>query len=69
METRYYIIHPNGRQRILADDDQEAMEKFLSHWSQKARWSMDNPSFQLLKETKEVLLERVKFSEGIWGTS
>jgi hypothetical protein len=34
----YYIIHPNGREKLKATDAIAAMAEFKKHWTAKADW-------------------------------
>lgn len=38
MMNRYYIIHPNGRQKLNATDRVAARKEFDNHWTAKATW-------------------------------
>lgn len=58
MDVRYYIKHPNGRERIAAWSDTEAVVEFEEHWSATANWVADKKelSRELVKETRETLV-------------
>jgi len=61
METNYYIITPQGRQKLHScTSDAEAFERFESHWANqfKINWVAKRPKLKLVKETKEVLLTK-----------
>lgn len=53
-DTRYYIKHPNGRERIEAKDDRNAMSVFKRHWTASAAWNCDGKR-ELVKETREII--------------
>jgi hypothetical protein len=52
MDIRYYIKHPNGRTKLPAETDEEAIAEFNSHWTASAHWSV-NGKRVLIKETRE----------------
>jgi hypothetical protein len=58
-DVRYYIKHPNGRERIQAASDAEARRSFKTHWTAVADW-YGTGTRVLMKETRAVLV-----SEGV----
>lgn len=59
----YYIIHPNGREKLRATTDWEATVEFSEHWSSKADWLKGKKPLvrRLMKTTTiEILSEPIK---------
>lgn len=52
--VRYYLIYPNGRLRIEATNDVDAIAAFRNHWSATATYTLP-PKRKLIKETREEL--------------
>lgn len=51
--TDYYIIHPNGREKLKASDREEAFKEFDNHWTAKADWAKGKkPLLRRLIETR-----------------
>lgn len=63
--VRYYMIYPNGRMRLNAKTDNEAIDLFNKHWSaKKVSWDINNKKRcrRLIKETQEQI-----FFDPLWG--
>ena len=56
--AKYYIIHPNGRDKLNASTDEKAVKAFNTHYAMRARWTSANPVAKLIKQ-EEVLLGQV----------
>lgn len=58
-DIRYYVKHPNGRERIRANSDEKAKALFDNHWTAKANWQKGNRKRTLIKETREEIAEHI----------
>lgn len=56
--AKYYIIHPNGRSKLNASTDEEAVNAFNKHYALTSRWVGKNPVAKLIKQ-EDVLLGQV----------
>lgn len=34
----YYIVHPNGREKLPSTNREEALRDFSNHWTAKGNW-------------------------------
>jgi hypothetical protein len=51
--AEYYIIHPNGREKLKAADKQAALNEFREHWTARADWIKGKkPLVRRLMETR-----------------
>lgn len=58
-DIRYYIKHPNGRERIAAKTDAEAQRKFKEHWTARGVTWNAGTKRELVKETRETIASEV----------
>jgi hypothetical protein len=58
----YYLIHPNGREKLKADNSVDAKREFRDHWTADANWVRGKkPMYRRLIETRseEILTEDI----------
>lgn len=68
MIVNYYIIHPNGREKLkpTPKNDEEALIAFKNHWTATANWMTNimisgKSKRSLVKECKEeIFTEEIK---------
>jgi hypothetical protein len=53
--AKYYIIHPNGRSKLKATTDEEAVAAFNEHYALTARWACPKPVAKLVKQEDVVM--------------
>lgn len=55
MTAKYFIITPNGRSRLKAKTDGEAVREFNNHYALISRWVCKEPKATLVKQEDTIL--------------
>ena len=60
-KVEYYVLYPNGREKLRADNDMEAEDAFREHWTRTKDFPVTkrgrNPMRKLVKYIRNELAE------------